>query len=221
MQKTFPKKIESVNLTKIHSSMFWLLAIGLLLSLCSCTSAGSEPDGTKTQEETETFIESQLNLKLTVPTEWNKISILVVGKDEQTPANNSATENGILLFRLFERRAYETAIHDNVGCVWSLYALSSEAFQKVYGEDAQTSEILGIADYAIGTDEKYIYLLILPTDVQWLENDSVSENQYATLCTESQQVLESFLNDNGITLNLDCPDSAVFSSSKSAHAISN
>ena len=105
--------------------------------------------------------------------------------------------------------------------VWSLYALSSEAFQKVYGEDTQTSEILGIADYAIGTDEKYIYLLILPTDVQWLENDSVSENQYATLCTESQQVLESFLNDNGITLNLDCPDSAVFSSSKSAHAISN
>lgn len=112
MQKTSPKKIESVNLTKIHSSMFWLLAIGLLLSLCSCTSAGSEPDGTKTQEETETFIESQLNLKLTVPTEWNKISILVVGKDEQTPANNSATENGILLFRLFERRAY--CFHSNL-----------------------------------------------------------------------------------------------------------
>lgn len=108
-----------------------------------------------------------------------------------------------------------------MGCVWSLYALSSEAFQKVYGEDTQTSEILGIADYVIGTDEKYIYLLVLPTDVQWLENDSVSQNQYATLCTESQQVLESFLNDNGITLNLDCPDSAVFSSSKSAHDISN
>lgn len=221
MQKTSAKKIESVNLAKIRSSLFWLLAIGLLLSLCACTSAGSEPDGTKTQEETETFIESQLNLKLTVPTEWNKISILVVGKDEQTPANNSTTENGVLLFKLFERRAYEAATHDNMGCVWSLYALSSEAFQKVYGEDTQTSEILGIADYVIGTDEKYIYLLVLPTDVQWLENDSVSENQYATLCTESQQVLESFLNDNGITLNLDCPDSAVFSSSESAHDISN
>ena len=216
MQKTSAKKIESVNLSKIRSSLFWLLAIGLLLSLCACTSAESEPDGTKTQEETETFVESQLNLKLTVPTEWNKISVLVVGKDEQTPANNSTKENGVPLFKLFERQSYEAAMHDNMGCVWSLYALSSEVFQKVYGEDTQTSEILGIADYVIGTDEKYTYLLVLPTDVQWLENDSVSENQYATLCTESQQVLESFLNDNGITLNLDCPDSAVFSSSKSA-----
>lgn len=95
--------------------------------------------------------------------------------------------------------------------------MRADRFQKAYGEDAQTSEILGIADYVIGTDDEYVYLLVLPTDVRWLENNPVSEDQYETLRAGSQEVLESFLSDNEITLNKECPNSSVFSAEKVTH----
>lgn len=46
-------------------------------------------------------------------------------------------------------------------------------------------------------DDEYVYLLVLPSDVQWLENDPVSKAQYEQLCADSQEVLERFLNDSG------------------------
>ena len=59
-----------------------------------------------------------------------------------------------------------------------------------------------------------MYLLVLPSDVQLLENDPVSKAQYEQLRADSQEVLERFLNDSGIVLNEKCPDSRVFSAEK-------
>jgi len=52
---------------------------------------------------------------------------------------------------------------------------------------------------------------LLPSDVQFLENDPVSQRQYEALQSDSQGVLTRFLKDNGIHINDMCPASSVFS----------
>lgn len=120
-------------------------------------------------------------------------------------------EDYIPLFRLYEKRAYESAPQDEQGYVWNLCAMRTDRFERTYGADAVFSEILGIADYVIGSDDEYVYLLTLPSDVRWLENDPVSYRQYKALQIDSQGVLTRFLKDNGIHINDMCPASSVFS----------
>ena len=67
------------------------------------------------------------------------------------------------------------------------------------------SEILGIADYVIGADDEYVYMIELPTDIQWLENNQISKEHYDRLCADSQEVLDDFLKRNEIVPNEECP----------------
>ena len=55
-----------------------------------------------------------------------------------------------------------------------------------------------------------VYLLVRPSDVQFLENDDTSLKQYKQLQQESQVVLAGFLKDNSITVNEDCPNSSCY-----------
>lgn len=116
MKKLTCKKFSN-NSSKIVRRYVFLLTFGLLLSLCACTSAGSEPDGTEVQEGMEILTEPQLGLKLTVPAEWNKIAVLAVGGDGQDSADDPAAGDDVFLFRLFEKRAYEAAPQDDMGDV--------------------------------------------------------------------------------------------------------
>lgn len=99
-----------------------------------------------------------------------------------------------------------------MGNVWWLVAMSWDNFKEWRGYDAlPVPEILGIAEYVLGADDEYVYLLVLPSDVQFLLNDPVSQRQYEALQSDSQGVLTRFLKDNGIHINDMCPASSVFS----------
>ena len=164
------------------------------------------------EEEMKTLTDPKLGRRLTVPVKWDELAVLAVGgKGIMPPDGDPNAEDYIPLFRLYEKRAYESAPQDEQGYVWNLCAMRTDRFERTYGADAVFSEILGIADYVIGSDDEYVYLLTLPSDVRWLENDPVSYRQYKALQSDSQGVLTRFLKDNGIHINEVCPASSVLS----------
>ena len=173
--------------------------------LFGCIGA-SEP----AEEEMKTMTEPTLSLTLTVPAAWDDIAELSA-YDKGT----AYLGYGIILFHLSEKNALAAYPDGGMGSVWWLVAMSWDNFKEWRGYDAlPVPEILGIAEYVLGADDEYVYLLVLPSDVQWLENDPVSKAQYEQLCADSQEVLERFLNDSGIVLNVKCPNSRVFSAEK-------
>ena len=170
--------------------------------LFGCIGA-SEP----AEEEMKTMTEPTLSLTLTVPAAWEDIAELSA-YDKGT----AYLGYGIMLFHLSEKNALAAYPDGGMGSVWWLVALSWDNFKEWRGYDAlPVPEILGIAEYVLGADDEYVYLLVLPSDVQFLENDPVSQRQYEALQSDSQGVLTRFLKDNGIHINDMCPASSVFS----------
>ena len=170
--------------------------------LFGCIGA-SEP----AEEEMKTMTEPTLSLTLTVPAAWEDIAELSA-YDKGT----AYLGYGIMLFHLSEKNALAAYPDGGMGSVWWLVAMSWDNFKEWRGYDAlPVPEILGIAEYVLGADDEYVYLLVLPSDVQFLENDPVSQRQYEALQSDSQGVLTRFLKDNGIHINEVCPASSVFS----------
>ena len=170
--------------------------------LFGCIGA-SEP----AEEEMKTMTEPTLSLTLTVPAAWEDIAELSA-YDKGT----AYLGYGIMLFHLSEKNALAAYPDGGMGNVWWLVAMSWDNFKEWRGYDAlPVPEILGIAEYVLGADDEYVYLLVLPSDVQFLENDPVSQRQYEALQSDSQGVLTRFLKDNGIHINDMCPASSVFS----------
>lgn len=170
--------------------------------LFGCIGA-SEP----TEEEMKTMTEPTLSLTLTVPAAWEDIAEL-----SACDKGTAYLGYGIMLFHLSEKNALAAYPDGGMGSVWWLAAMSWDNFKELRGYDAlPVPEILGIAEYVLGADDEYVYLLVLPSDVQFLENDSVSYRQYKALQIDSQGVLTRFLKDNGIHINDMCPASSVFS----------
>lgn len=170
--------------------------------LFGCIGA-SEP----AEEEMKTMTEPTLSLTLTVPAAWEDIAKLSA-YDKGT----AYLGYGIMLFHLSEKNALAAYPDGGMGSVWWLVAMSWDNFKEWRGYDAlPVPEILGIAEYVLGADDEYVYLLVLPSDVQFLENDPVSQRQYEALQSDSQGVLTRFLKDNGIHINDMCPASSVFS----------
>lgn len=170
--------------------------------LFGCIGA-SEP----AEEEMKTMTEPTLSLTLTVPAAWEDIAEL-----SACDKGTAYLEYGIMLFHLSEKNALAAYPDGGMGNVWWLVAMSWDNFKELRGYDAlPVPEILGIAEYVLGADDEYVYLLVLPSDVQFLENDPVSQRQYETLQSDSQGVLTRFLKDNGIHINDMCPASSVFS----------
>ena len=159
------------------------------------------------EEETKTMTEPTLSLTLTVPAAWEDIAEL-----SACDKGTAYLGYGIMLFHLSEKNALAAYPDGGMGSVWWLVAMSWDNFKEWRGYDAlPVPEILGIAEYVLGADDEYVYLLVLPSDVQFLENDPVSQRQYETLQSDSQGVLTRFLKDNGIHINDMCPASSVFS----------
>ena len=170
--------------------------------LFGCIGA-SEP----AEEEMKTMTEPTLSLTLTVPAAWEDIAEL-----SACDKGTTYLGYGIMLFHLSEKNALAAYPDGGMGNVWWLVAMSWDNFKERRGYDAlPVPEILGIAEYVLGADDEYVYLLVLPSDVQFLENDPVSQRQYETLQSDSQGVLTRFLKDNGIHINDMCPASSVFS----------
>ena len=170
--------------------------------LFGCIGA-SEP----AEEEMKTLTEPTLSLTLTVPAAWEDIAEL-----SACDKGTAYLGYGIMLFHLSEKNALAAYPDGGMGNVWWLVAMSWDNFKELRGYDAlPVPEILGIAEYVLGADDEYVYLLVLPSDVQFLENDPVSQRQYEALQSDSQGVLTRFLKDNGIHINDMCPASSVFS----------
>ena len=170
--------------------------------LFGCIGA-SEP----AEEEMKTMTEPTLSLTLTVPAAWDDIAQL-----SACDKGTAYLGYGIMLFHLSEKNALAAYPDGGMGNVWWLVAMSWDNFKEWRGYDAlPVPEILGIAEYVLGADDEYVYLLVLPSDVQFLENDPVSYRQYKALQSDSQGVLTRFLKDNGIHINDMCPASSVFS----------
>ena len=170
--------------------------------LFGCIGA-SEP----AEKEMKTMTEPTLSLTLTVPAAWEDIAELSA-YDKGT----AYLGYGIMLFHLSEKNALAAYPDGGMGNVWWLVAMSWDNFKEWRGYDAlPVPEILGIAEYVLGADDEYVYLLVLPSDVQFLLNDPVSQRQYEALQSDSQGVLTRFLKDNGIHINDMCPASSVFS----------
>ena len=170
--------------------------------LFGCIGA-SEP----AEEEMKTMTEPTLSLTLTVPAAWEDIAEL-----SACDKGTAYLGYGIMLFHLSEKNALAAYPDGGMGSVWWLVAMSWDNFKEWRGYDAlPVPEILGIAEYVLGADDEYVYLLVLPSDVQCLENDPVSQRQYEALQSDSQGVLTRFLKDNGIHINDMCPASPVFS----------
>ena len=159
------------------------------------------------EEEMKTMTEPTLSLTLTVPAAWEDIAEL-----SACDKGTAYLGYGIMLFHLSEKNALAAYPDGGMGNVWWLVAMSWDNFKELRGYDAlPVPEILGIAEYVLGADDEYVYLLVLPSDVQFLENDPVSYRQYKALQSDSQGVLTRFLKDNGIHINEVCPASSVFS----------
>ena len=152
--------------------------------LFGCIGA-SEP----AEEEMKTMTEPTLSLTLTVPAAWEDIAEL-----SACDKGTAYLGYGIMLFHLSEKNALAAYPDGGMGNVWWLVAMSWDNFKELRGYDAlPVPEILGIAEYVLGADDEYVYLLVLPSDVQFLENDPVSQRQYETLQSDSQGVLTRFL----------------------------
>ena len=170
--------------------------------LFGCIGA-SEP----AEEGMKTMTEPTLSLTLTVPAAWEDIAEL-----SACDKGTTYLGYGIMLFHLSEKNALAAYPDGGMGNVWWLVAMSWDNFKEWRGYDAlPVPEILGIAEYVLGADDEYVYLLVLPSDVQFLLNDPVSQRQYEALQSDSQGVLTRFLKDNGIHINDMCPASSVFS----------
>lgn len=161
-------------------------------------------DKTGEKSETTVFAVNQPALTLSIPKEWEDIAIIHTASDITKSAEE---EGGILLFQLYEKIAYTT--DEAMGSVWGLHAFTERAFKEKFGE-VDPATVIGAQSYVIGSDSDYIYLLTEPTDVQFLENDDKSIEQYRQLQEESQTVLENFLRDNKLTANKKCPDSICY-----------
>ena len=194
-----------------------LTTLLLLLALCACRGrvhAETDGDGLNNPGSTETdgqemksLTEPTLSLTLTVPAAWDDIAEL-----SACDKGTAYLGYGIMLFHLSEKNALAAYPDGGMGNVWWLVAMSWDNFKEWRGYDAlPVPEILGIAEYVLGADDEYVYLLVLPSDVQFLLNDPVSQRQYEALQSDSQGVLTRFLKDNGIHINDMCPASSVFS----------
>lgn len=155
-----------------------------------------------TDTEIEIIKDGNGDLQLSIPKEWGDIAIIYTSLDlppEEYQDN--------LLFKLYEKTAHTS--NESMGWAWDLYIYTTEAFTSRFG-NVDPAEVVGVQGSIIGTDAEHIYLLVEPTDVQFIETDQKSIEQYAQLQEESQVVLEQFLSDNSIVVNQKCPDSKCY-----------
>lgn len=152
---------------------------------------------------TNTLRESRLGLLLTYPAAWERTGIVTADLD------TTGTGGELTLFSLREKRAC-AYYNGDAGLVWTVCALSRDSFRYWLGDDFRIDEVIGPAKYVLGADEDYVYILSLPTDVEYIEGDTLSRSQYEALQSSSRQVLADFLAANGIEVNEVCPASPVY-----------
>ena len=90
------------------------------------------------------------------------------------------------------------------GCLWSIYVNTHEEFEWYIESglyDDPYVDILGANSAVIGTDDEYVYILILPTDVQFDFNVEHAWEYYSAAMDNKEKFIADFLAVNHITVN--------------------
>ncbi len=130
-----------------------------------------------------------LDFTLSIPADWAEIALI---DTTAVAGDNVAITQRIPVTQICEVR--EKLAHEAVsdtGLVWSLARWDATEFEKVYGAgDGLVHETV------LGCDERYVYTIYTPKDVQYDEKNPRSREQYEKLWAESTTVLEKFYRDN-------------------------
>lgn len=194
--------------------------IALQLSACETipdSSNGSAQSGSSaapSSNETEIMVtDDRSNLSLWIPNDWEDIAIVKTSTEfyEDTDLDDSSSYP--LLFYVCETLAHTE--DDTTGRVWGIYSIQEDELKNLYGSDVDYSETLGVETRVLGTDGDTVYLLMEPSDVQFIVDPEYlepteSQKQYERLQRDSQTVIEKFLKNNQIVVNDDCPQTPCY-----------
>ncbi len=93
------------------------------------------------------------------------------------------------------------------GSLWTIsiypYDHYNETHVQKFPESAD--QIIGANSAIIGSDNEYIYLVSLPTDVQFIWEDDLAKNIYETSMNMREKFVDDFLQINNITKNEAAP----------------
>ena len=151
----------------------------------------------------KTMTEPTLSLTLTVPSAWEDIARAL--RLRQGDCLSGIWDHAVPSVGKERAAAYPDR---GMGSVWWLAAMSWDNFKELRGYDAlPVPEIPGIAEYVLGADDEYVYLLVLPSDAVPGKR-SCQLSPILRHCKSTHKgVLTRFLKDNGIHINDMCPAS--------------
>ena len=111
--------------------------------------------------------------------------------------------NGITVYEKFN---YDLAGQWGMGQLWSITAKTHDEFKEIAVEynDAY-AEVLFANCVVIGSDNTYVYLLWLPTDVQFVPEVKHAWDYYKAAMANKDKFITDFLEVNEITINEKAP----------------
>lgn len=109
---------------------------------------------------------------------------------------------------VYEKSNYDLS-DGTMGYLWRIFVNTHEEFEW-YTEsglyDNPYVEILGANSAVIGTDDEYVYILVLPTDVQFDFNEEHAWEYYKAAMDNKEKFIADFLAVNNITVNEKAPN---------------
>ena len=109
---------------------------------------------------------------------------------------------------VYEKSNYDLS-DGTMGYLWRIFVNTHEEFEwytesELY--DNPYVEILGANSAVIGTDDEYVYILSLPTDVQFDFNEEHAWEYYKAAMDNKDKFIADFLEVNNITVNEKAPN---------------
>lgn len=134
-------------------------------------------------------------LQLRLPDYWTKLYLFEI---------RNVDDN--IIISLYDR--YSAEISSRSGDLWSITRHTYEDYDATFAQKLPEaySQIIGTNSAIIGTDEKYIYLISLPTDVRFDHEDELATDIYRTSMQAQRKIVTDFLEINHITVNEDAPE---------------
>lgn len=104
---------------------------------------------------------------------------------------------------VYEKSNYDIS-DGTMGYLWRIFVNTHEEFEWYIESEFYDNpyvEILGANSAVIGTDDEYVYILSLPTDVQFDFNEEHAWEYYKAAMDNKDKFIADFLEVNNITVN--------------------
>ena len=109
---------------------------------------------------------------------------------------------------VYEKSNYDLS-DGTMGYLWGIIVDTHEEFEWYFESGHYKdpyAEILGANSAVIGTDDEYVYILMLPTDVQFDFNVEHAWEYYSAAMDNKEKFIADFLAVNHITVNEKAPN---------------